>query len=256
MAVPEETEKALANTVRIEVPDGAEASYVANVAGKTDGTSFFDLTKTGAGTLRYGGAVTGGAILDVEAGGLALKDGRLPSQVDVWVDGADLSTMTFDAESRVTNLVNKGSAGGSFVRNTRKAAVPFGPTVKEGAEGMNGNPVLAFDGNEALALYSYTNFTAPRSIHVYFVARRTKYEDEGGKGKWGGLFAFGSTTQNGEDQTHSGVCYLSQGSATGLAVDHGVYSTDSIAPPALGSTTIYYFLRSPTASPSRRTRRP
>ena len=149
VAVPEETEKALANTVHIEVPEGAEASYVANVAGKTDGTSFFDLTKTGAGTLRYGGAVTGGAILDVEAGGLALKDGRLPSQVDVWVDGADLSTMTFDADNRVTNLVNKGSAGGSFVRNTRKAAVPFGPTVKEGADGINGNPVLAFDGNEA-----------------------------------------------------------------------------------------------------------
>ena len=241
VAVPEETEKALANTVHIEVPEGAEASYVANVAGKTDGTSFFDLTKTGAGTLRYGGAVTGGAILDVEAGGLALKDGRLPSHVDVWVDGADLSTMTFDADNRVTNLVNKGSAGGSFVRNTRKAAVPFGPTVKEGADGINGNPVLAFDGNEALALYSYTNFTAPRSIHVYFVARRTKYVDEGGKGKWGGLFAFGSTTQNGEDQTHSGVCYLSQGSATALAVDHGVYSTDSIAPPALGATAIYYF---------------
>ena len=241
VAVPEETEKALANTVHIEVPEGAEASYVANVAGKTDGTSFFDVTKTGAGTLRYGGAVTGGAIIDVEEGGLALKDGRLPSQVDVWVDGADLSTMTFDADNRVTNLVNKGSAGGSFVRNTRKAAVPCGPTVKEGAEGMNGNPVLAFDGNEALSLYSYTNFTAPRSIHVYFVARRTKYEDEGGKGKWGGLFAFGSTTQNGEDQTHSGVCYLSQGLATGLAVDHGVYSTDYIAPPELGATAIYYF---------------
>jgi len=240
VAVPEETEKALANTVRIEVPEGAEASYVANVATATDGANF-DLTKTGAGTLRYGGAVTGGAILDVEAGGLALKDGRLPSQVDVWVDGADLSTMTFDADNRVTNLVNKGSAGGSFVRNTRKAAVPFGPTVKEGADGINGNPVLAFDGNEALALYSYTNFTAPRSIHVYFVARRTKYEDEGGKGKWGGLFAFGSTTQNGEDQTHSGVCYLSQGLATGLAVDHGVYATDYIAPPELEATAIYYF---------------
>ena len=239
--VPEETEKALANTVRIEVPEGAEANYVANVSGSTDGANLFDLTKTGAGTLRYGGAVTGGAFVDVAEGGIALKDGRLPSQVDVWVDAADLSTMTFDAENRVTNLVNKGSAGGSFVRNTRKAAVPFGPTVKEGAEGMNGNPVLAFDGNEALALYSYTNFTSPRSLYVYFVARRTKYVDEGGQGRWGGLFAFGSTAQNGEDQTHSGVCYLSQGSATGLAVDHGVYSTDSLAPPALGATAIYYF---------------
>ena len=238
--MPQETEKSFAGTVRIEVPEGAEASYVANVAGTTE-DSEFALTKTGAGTLRYGGVVTGGAFVDVAEGGLALKDGRLPSQVDVWVDASDLSTMTFDAENRVTNLVNKGSAGGSFVRNTRKAAVPFGPTVKEGAEGVNGNPVLAFDGNEALALYSYTNFTAPRSIHVYFVARRTKYEDEGGKGKWGGLFAFGSTTQNGEDQTHSGVCYLSQSSMTQIGVDHGVYSTDNIVPPALGATAIYYF---------------
>ena len=239
-AMPQETEKPFAGTVQIEVPEGAEASYVASVSSATT-DSEFALAKTGAGTLRYGGAVTGGAFIDVAEGGLALKDGRLPSQVDVWVDGADLSTMTFDADNRVTNLVNKGSAGGSFVRNRRKAAVPFGPMVKEGAEGINGNPVLAFDGNEALALYSYTNFTAPRSIHVYFVARRTKYEDEGGKGKWGGLFAFGSTRQNGEDQTHSGVCYLSQGSATGMAVDHGVYATDSIAPPALGATAIYYF---------------
>ena len=241
VAVSGDTEKALASTVRIEVPEGAEASYVANVATETDGANLFDLTKTGAGTLRYGGSVTGGAFVDVAEGGLALKDGRLPSQVDVWVDGADLSAMTFDADNRVTNLVNKGSAGGSFVRNTRKAAVPFGPTVKEGAEGMNGNPVLAFDGNEALVLNSYTNFTSPRSLYVYFVARRTKYEDEGGKGKWGGLFAFGSTRQNGEDQNHTGVCYLSQGSAAGLAVDHGVYATDSIAPPQLGATAIYYF---------------
>ena len=44
VAVPEETEKALANTVRIEVPEGAEASYVANVATATDGANF-DLTK-------------------------------------------------------------------------------------------------------------------------------------------------------------------------------------------------------------------
>ena len=149
--------------------------------------------------------------------------------------------MTFDADNRVTNLVNKGSAGGSFVRNTRKAAVPFGPTVKEGADGINGNPVLAFDGNEALALYSYTNFTAPRSLYVYFVVRRTKYEDEGGQGKWSGLFAFGSTRQTGEDQNQQGVCYLSQGSTAGLAVDHGVYATESIAPPALEAPAIYYF---------------
>lgn len=241
-AVPEETEKALANTVYIEVPEGAEASYVANVATATDGANLFELAKTGAGTLRYGGAVAGGAILDVKEGGLKLKDGRLPPQVDVWIDASDSSTIALDAESRVTNLVNKGSAGGSFVRNARREAnVPFGPTVKEGAEGMNGNPVLAFDGNEALALCSYTNFTAPRSLYVYFVARRTKYVDEGGQGKWGGLFAFGSTTQSGEDQDQKGVCYLSQGSATALSVDHGVYSTASIAPPALEAPAIYYF---------------
>ena len=119
--------------------------------------------------------------------------------------------------------------------------MPFGPTVKEGVEGMNGNPVLAFDGNEALALCSYTNFTAPRSLYVYFVARRTKYVDEGGQGKWGGLFAFGSTTQSGEDQDQKGVCYLSQGSATALSVDHGACTTDSIAPPALEAPAICYF---------------
>ena len=210
VAVPEETEKALANTVRIEVrievPEGAEASYVANVATATDGANF-DLTKTGAGTLRYGGAVTGGAVLDVEEGGLKLKDGALPSHVDVWIDASDASTITLDAESRVTNLVNKGAAGGSFVRNARRSTVPYGPTVKTGEDGMNGNPVLAFDGNEALVLNSYTNYTSPRNLYVYIVKRRMKWElnpadatNGAGHGKWGSPFALGSATATTSDE--------------------------------------------------------
>ena len=262
-AMPQETEKPFAGTVQIEVPEGAEASYVASVSSATT-DSEFALAKTGAGTLRYGGAVTGGAFIDVAEGGLALKDGRLPSQVDVWVDGADLSTMTFDADNRVTNLVNKGSAGGSFVRNRRKAAVPFGPMVKEGAEGINGNPVLAFDGNEALALYSYTNFTAPRSIHVYFVARRTKYEDEGGKGKWGGL-ANGAACSRSDRRGRTERTRPIQASATFRKavrrawpwIMASMQRTPSLRPrwarrPSTTSST----RRTDTSSPSRRTRRP
>ena len=248
VVVSAETEKLLANTVRIEVPEGAEASYVANVATATDGANLFDLTKTGAGTLRYGGAVTGGAILDVAEGGLALKDGRLPAQVDVWIDASDLSTMAFDADNRVTNLVNKGSAGGSFVRNTRKAAVPFGPTVKEGAEGMNGNPVLAFDGNEALVLNSYTNYTSPREIYLYLVERRMKWElnpadatNGGGHGKWGSPFALGSATATTSDENVKGVVHLSESAATTMTLDHGGGTPGAIKSPALGEPAIFYY---------------
>ena len=248
--VTKEAEKALAKTVRIEVPEGAEASYVASVADNTGGASSFDMTKTGAGTLRYGGAVAGGAIIDVEAGGLKLKDGSLPSQVDVWVDAADASTMTFDAGNRVTNLVNKGSAGGSFVRNARRSPVPYGPTVKEGAEGMNGNPVLAFDGNEALVLNSYTNYTSPREFYLYMVKRRMKWElneadatNGAGHGKWASPFALGSATAPASDENVPGVIHVSESSATAYPVDlgNGALNGDyAVAAPALGAVEIFY----------------
>ena len=246
VAVPEETEKALANTVRIEVPEGAEASYVANVATATDGANF-DLTKTGAGTLRYGGAVTGGAVLDVEEGGLKLKDGALPSHVDVWIDASDASTITLDAESRVTNLVNKGAAGGCFVRNARRSTVPYGPTVKTGEDGMNGNPVLAFDGNEALVLNSYTNYTSPRNLYVYIVKRRMKWElnpadaaNGAGHGKWASPFALGSATATASDENVKGVIHVSEGSSNSYPVDLGGTASDAASAPALGTAEIFY----------------
>ena len=246
VAVSEETEKALANTVRIEVPAGAEASYVANVSGTTDGAEFA-VAKTGAGTLRYGGAVTGGAILDAEEGGLKLKDGALPSQVDVWIDASDLSTMTFDADNRVTNLVNKGAAGGSFVRNARRSTVPYGPTVKTGEDGMNGNPVLSFYGNEALVLNSYTNYTSPREVYMYLVKRRTFWElnpadttNGAGHGKWGSPFALGSATASTSDENVKGVMHVSEGSPTTYPVDLGGTASDAAPAPALGTAEIFY----------------
>ncbi|MBR1588402.1 MAG: hypothetical protein IJ658_08780 [Kiritimatiellae bacterium] len=246
VAVSDETEKALANTVRIEVPEGAEANYVANVATATDGANLFDLTKTGAGTLRYGGAVTGGAILDVEAGGLKLKDGTLPPHVDVWIDAADATTMAFDAESRVTNLVNKGAAGGSFVRNARGSAVPYGPTVKTGTDGINGNPSLAFDGNSALVLNSYTNYTSPREVYVYLASRRTRYDEStsasngGGHGKWASPLALGSATATASDENVPGVVHFSEGQ-TAMTADFGNGRADTITRPATGTADLLYF---------------
>ncbi|MBQ6338230.1 MAG: hypothetical protein IJI36_03710 [Kiritimatiellae bacterium] len=245
VAVPEETEKALANTVRIEVPEGAEANYVANVAAATDGAEFA-LAKTGAGTLRYGGAVAGGAILDVAEGGLKLKDGRLPAQVDVWIDAADASTLTLDADSRVTNLVNKGAAGGSFVRNARRSTVPYGPTVKTGEDGMNGNPALAFNGNEALVLNSYTNYTSPREVYVYLAARRTRYDENtgasngGGHGKWASPLTLGSATATASDEMIKGVFHFSEGTSS-VTADIGNDKTDGIALPANGADYLLYF---------------
>ena len=215
----------MAGAMRISVPADARADLVFDGA-QADGTAH-GIVKEGAGTLRYGGAATGGLALDVREGALALASGRLASRVDVWVDAADAAARTLDADGRVTNLVNKGSAGGAFRLSARADAgvVPRGPELKENS--LNGRAVLAFDGNACLALESYTNRVAPRAINIYLVARRTAWATtpdvatEGGFGKWSGPFALARVTADQSDEALSGAFHVSEDTAQAGRIDLG-----------------------------------
>ena len=225
----------MAGAMRISVPADARADLVLDGA-QADGTAR-GIVKEGAGTLRYGGAATGGLALDVREGALALASGRLASRVDVWVDAADAAARTLDADGRVTNLVNKGSAGGAFRLSARANAdvVPRGPELKEGD--LNGRDVLAFDGNACLALESYTNRVAPRAINIYLVARRTAWATtpeaatEGGFGKWSGPFALARVTADKSDEVLSGAFHVSEDTAKTGRIDLGNTDINLATPP-------------------------
>ena len=225
----------MTGAMRISVPADARADLVLDGA-QADGTAH-GIVKEGAGTLRYGGAATGGLALDVREGALALASGRLASRVDVWVDAADAAARTLDADGRVTNLVNKGSAGGAFRLSARADAgvVPPGPALKE--DGLNGRAVLAFDGNACLALESYTNRVAPRAINIYLVARRTAWATtpdvatEGGFGKWSGPFALARVTADKSDEALSGAFHVSEDAAKTGRIDLGNTGIDIATPP-------------------------
>ena len=232
----------MAGAMRISVPADARADLVFDGA-QADGTAH-GIVKEGAGTLRYGGAATGGLALDVREGALALASGRLASRVDVWVDAADAAARTLDADGRVTNLVNKGSAGGAFRLSARADAgvVPRGPELKENS--LNGRAVLAFDGNACLALESYTNRVAPRAINIYLVARRTAWATtpdvatEGGFGKWSGPFALARVTADKSDEALSGAFHVSEDTATTGRIDLG--NTDiSLEMPPTGEPYLF-----------------
>lgn len=181
-----------------------------------------NFVKKGAGTLRFLKPVEAAGTALVEEGDVELAPGvRLPTQTkilatggrivlrdgsqvaggvsgapalcasaDVWMDatryvGTDGAT--------VSAIPNLGMAGGSFGKPqwTRGSyVIPALPTYV--ASGINGKPAFGFNGGQGLMLTAYTNHTA--NIHVFYVARWTHWEAQGGKGKWGGAFSFGNRT--------------------------------------------------------------
>ncbi|MDD2348349.1 MAG: hypothetical protein PHG74_01905 [Kiritimatiellae bacterium] len=221
----DEQAKALASTLAVEVPENATAHLAFNAGTTTEGVAL-DVAKTGAGTLRLGGAITGAGYVDVAAGGIAFARDAMPPQVDIWVDATDASTYTLDANNLVTNLVNKGAAGGRFTINGRSTAtVPGAPSLV--ADGINGNATFQFSGAQALALDSYTNRTSPRSLHIYMAAKRTQWTlhptgySGGGYGKWGGAFSFARTTLAASEEAQPGVCFCSENNELNMTVDDG-----------------------------------
>ncbi|MGN0853082.1 MAG: autotransporter-associated beta strand repeat-containing protein [Kiritimatiellia bacterium] len=227
-----EARKGLAPTLDVAVAAGEAAAAV----GTAESVA---VAKTGGGTLRLGGAFAEGGWISVAEGALALRTGAMAPQVDIWVDASESAGMSFDADGRVTNLVNRGSCGGSFVRNARRAGtVPSGPIWSE-TETINGRPTLVFDGDSALALFAYTNTTAPRQLSVYCMAERTDWalsdaNDGGGLGKWAGPFALGDTTATLSDERIPGAISVQEDSGTSAFIDLGGQSTGNHPTPATG----------------------
>ncbi len=232
-----------ASPLAVEVAEGATAHLALNasVPGAADATRV-DVTKTGAGALVLGGTVEGAARVDVQEGALVFRDGRFPSAADVWVDATDAAGYLCDAEGAVTNLVNKGAAGGAFTRNAFGSSVPFGPTVTAAA--LNGNAAFTFAGDQALVLTNYVNRTAPRRISIYLAGARTLWEPNpassngGGQGKWSGPFACERKDMN-ADQESPGIVMQSDNTKTKTVIDLGNGGTAEIETPTEGTPYLF-----------------
>ncbi len=165
-----------------------------------EGTAVYEgnaeIVKHGVGTLALGGTVRG---LEVQSGGVELKNQTCASRAAIWMDAGDVKTVDINEQNRVTGIKNKGFAGGEFVQNTRAASTLDGgwgqPGLPKWTEsGINGRGVLEFVGEQALVLNSYTN-TSMRDLHVYAVVKTTGYRDGGTSySKNSAMFSFASDT--------------------------------------------------------------
>ena len=224
-------------SVNVEVASGDRATLLARGALSNGGGA--SLVKSGSGELRLGGALSGKAAVDVESGTLALGNGSLASFADVWVDAADETVRTVEG-GRVVSLRNKGSAGGVFAPNARNGRTTTGPTVS--ADAGTGRTMLAFEGQQTLALDAYRNATDPREICVYAVARRASWADAGGQGKWSGAFSLARAwSETKTEEGCDGVCFLSDNSATTTQVDYGQQSLNGPDMPADGTLWLMAF---------------
>lgn len=154
------------------------------------------LQKEGEGTL-FVTETQGLSSLSVEEGRVVLGTTNTLPLAAVWIDPSDSNSVEL-SEGRVVSIRNKGTCGGVFSQNLRGDTPPGVPEYLTAA--MNGNAVLSFDGNTALALDGYVNEEAYRNLHFYGIFRRTAWENEGGKGKWGGPFSFYDTDEAKQDQ--------------------------------------------------------
>ena len=160
----------------VEVPAGTKAMLAPGEASSAASSGL--LLKTGSGELTNSGASVGAGEVEVAAGALALEPAT--PFAAIWVDPSDADTVTLETGSdnvtRVTELRNKGTAGGSFRRNpyTYDGFSAFCPPYN--ASGINGRATLSFDRFSALATDAYTNWNETvRHQFIYAVLQRNEY---------------------------------------------------------------------------------
>lgn len=230
-------------TLTVETPAANSADFVSTATFDAGGD--FRVVKTGAGELRIGGSLNeGSSVVAVEEGGIRFKDGKLAPRAAIWVDADDAATCQCDGSGNVTNLVNKGSCGGSFVRATPTGTVSM-HYPKLTPNSFNGRPTLTFDGEAALITSCYTNRTSPRKMSVYAVWRRNRWElhpgvdNGGGYGKWATVYTFVPVSAKSDDEGIPGVFHVDESSATSSYLELGNYNTDGFSVPATGEVAIF-----------------
>lgn len=208
------------NDVTVTVPDGARAAVAGTMGTMTGGRTDVVFTKDGAGTLEFAATVSGVGIVSVDEGELVLpKGGEIASRADVWFDPTDAAAVERDADGTVVSVTNKGRCGGVF----GSAVGGNGTTLATPAyvaDGINGRPVVAFDGNSALILDSYTN-VGWRSQHVYAILRRTAWSEQTGKGRYCGPYSFSNVNATENDNSTYGAMHLEENAATNVTLFYG-----------------------------------
>ena len=212
-AVSEGT-RARRGALTVTVPEGARAAVAGTTGAMTGGRTDAAFAKDGAGTLELAAAVSGEGVVAVDGGELALPEGgEIASRADVWFDPTDSAAVARDADGTVLSVANKGRCGGAFSPAVGWKGTTLA-TPAYVADGINGHPVVAFDGDSALVLDSYTN-VGWRSQHVYAILRRTTWR------RYCGPYAFSrvDTTEN-DNQTY-GSMHLEENDATKVSLYYG-----------------------------------
>lgn len=165
------------------------------------------LEKEGAGTLQLN-VMADQHEVRVKEGTLALMPTSVVAHIDVWMDAADASTVTTNANGRIAAVRNKGNAGGEFGANPSPQSASYGaPTPKWELSGINSLPSLKFAGDSALVLDSYINTNAYGFLNIFMVAERSPDFDGtvAGKGKWSAPISMVSKDINKADNDQAGA---------------------------------------------------
>ena len=190
----------------LEVPAGAAAL----VSERTEAGA--TLTKTGAGTLRVN-AMSGVQDVRVAEGTLELLPTSVVAHIDVWMDAADASAVTTNADGRIAAVRNKGNAGGMFAASPLPASASNGaPTPVWEQAAINGLPVLKFAGDSALVLDSYSNTNAFGFLTIFMVAERSSdiQFNVPGRGKWSAPFSMASRSSSSPDEAQLGAYHYDE----------------------------------------------
>ena len=234
----------LNSALEVSVPDGAKAAFAPSLG--VDAQQLLTVTKKGAGEIRWGtGNPDADVALEVSAGALRLKDGVLPSRAAVWLDPADAATCLCDADGRVTNLVNKGYCGGSFGKTVASSAGKTPGVPMRSETGINGRATLTFAGEQALVSACYTNKSSPRTISIYMVGRRNRWEtnpadatQQAGLGKWATPFSMGTVNSGADDEHMPGALFVSENAQNSSTLDLGSVNSSAFTPAPNGAPSI------------------
>ena len=166
-----------------------------------------NLEKEGGGTLQLN-VMADRHEVRVKEGTLALMPTSVVAHIDVWMDAADASTVTTNANGRIASLRNKGNAGGAFGASPSPQSASYGaPTPMWELSGINSLPSLKFAGDSALVLDSYVNTNAYGFLNIFMVAERSPVFDGtvAGKGKWSAPISMMSKNSTSPDNNQAGA---------------------------------------------------